>query len=218
MSLGGWFVTSREQPVVADVHIYCWEPGGTFSLVGSSQECTPDRCRDFAPKVDPDWTNRLSDLMNRFSLLCADGGNEVTCDVFLGLFNRALSDMGILGIAGVHFDVSGGGLVPAGSHLLVSVDTGDGDRFPVTTTTCSLTGDSECCGWLQFMTRGGGGVCGSSNWYASMHRQLRRRGGMYLDCVHSAGIRYSSAGDRVTASPNSLMLLDCRVCSFVLML
>ena len=30
---------------------------------------------------------------------------------------------------------------------------------------------------------------------------------MYLDCVHSAGISRSSAGDRVTASPDSLVLL-----------
>ena len=36
----------------------------------------------------------------------------------------------------------------------------------------------------------------------------REAGGMYLDCVHSAGISYSSAGDRVTASPDSLVLLD----------
>ena len=37
---------------------------------------------------------------------------------------------------------------------------------------------------------------------------------MYLDCVHSAGISYSSAGDQVTASSDSLVLLDCHVCSF----
>ena len=74
--------------------------------------------------------------------------------MFMGLFNQALSDMSISGIAGVHFDVSEGGLVRAGSCLLVSVDTSDGDRFPVTTTARLLTGGSECCGWLQFMTRG----------------------------------------------------------------
>ena len=132
--------------------------GGTHSMVGFSQECAPVRCRDFAPKVDLDWINRLSDLMNRLSLLCADGGNEVSsCDVSLGLFNRALSDMGILGIACVHLDVSGGtGLVRAGSCLLVSVDTGEGVRFPLTMTAHSLTGGSKGCGWQQFMTWGRG--------------------------------------------------------------
>ena len=53
LTFGGWFVAGREQPFVADVHTYCWEPGGTHSMVGFSQECTPVRCRDFAPKVDP---------------------------------------------------------------------------------------------------------------------------------------------------------------------
>ena len=61
-------------------------------MVGFSQECAPVRCRDFAPEVDPDWINRSSYL---FSLLCADGGNAVSsCDVSLGLFNWALSDIG----------------------------------------------------------------------------------------------------------------------------
>ena len=31
---------------------------------------------------------------------------------------------------------------------------------------------------------------------------------MYLDCLHSAGISYSSAGDRVTASPDSLVYCE----------
>ena len=33
--------------------------------------------------------------------------------------------------------------------------------------------------------------------------------------VEPAEISYSSAGDQVTASPDSLVLLDCRLCSFV---
>ena len=95
-----------------------------------------------------------------------DGGDDVSllC-VSPGLFDRALSqpalsDMGILVVACVHFDVSGQALSPggdpvrAGSRLLVSVDTGDGDRFPMTTTAHSLTGGSECRGWLQFVMRG----------------------------------------------------------------
>ena len=120
-------------------------------MVGFTQECALVRCRDCTPKVDPDWINRLSDLMNQFSLLCADGGNEVSsCDVSLGLFNR-----GPIRYGHIRY-VSGGGLVRAGSCLLVSVDTGDGDRFSVTTTAHSLTGGSECCGWLQLMTWGRG--------------------------------------------------------------
>ena len=58
-----------------------------------------------------------------------------------GLFDRALSqpalsDLGILVVTGVQFDVSGQVLYPggdsvrAGPRLLVSVDTGDGDRLP----------------------------------------------------------------------------------------
>ena len=157
---------------------------------------------DFTSKVDPDWINRSSVIMPQFSLLCSDGSDKVSsCDVPLGLFDRGLSDVGILGVAGVHFDVSGGGLVWTGSRLLVSVDTGNGDQFPRTTTKRSLTGGSECCGWLQFLTRGGG-ACGSSNRHARAHRRAQpgRRGGMYLDCVHSAGISYSST------VPGSLLL------------
>ena len=86
-----------------------------------------------------------------------------------GLFGQALSplalsDMGILVVAGVHFDVSGqalssgGDSVRAGSRLLVSVDASGRDRFPVTTAARSLTGGSKCCGWLQFVTRGAGPV------------------------------------------------------------
>ena len=87
--------------------------GGEYSFDGWIPKCAPVMCRDFAPKVDPDQINRSSDLMNRFSLLCADGGDDVSsCGVSLGLFDRALSqpalsDMDILG-----------------SRLLVSVDTG----------------------------------------------------------------------------------------------
>ena len=55
---------------------------------------------------------------------------------------------------------------------------------------------------------------------ASAHRRAQpgRLGDMYLDCVHSARISRSYAGDRVTASPNSLVLLDCGICLFVLKL
>ena len=45
----------------------------------------------------------------------------------------------------------------AGQHLLVSGDTSDGDRLPVTMTACLLAGGFVCCGWLKFVMRGGGG-------------------------------------------------------------
>ena len=70
VSLGGWLVTSREQPVLADLRRYCWEPGRTHLTVGFLQECAPVVCRDFASKVDPDLINRSSDLVNWFRLLC----------------------------------------------------------------------------------------------------------------------------------------------------
>ena len=128
VSFGGWFVTSRKWPVFADLRKYDWEPEGTH----------------------------LTDDVS-------------SCCVSPGIFDRALSqpalsDMGILVVAGVRFDVSGqalspkGDSVPAGSRLMVSVDTSVGDRFPVTTAARSLTGGSECCGWLQFVMRGVGAV------------------------------------------------------------
>ena len=88
MSLGGGCVTGQERSVVADVHKYSWEPGETHSTFDFSHECVPVMCRDFTPKVDPYWINCSSDQMHRFSLLCADGSDEVSsCDVSLGLFD-----------------------------------------------------------------------------------------------------------------------------------
>ena len=64
--------------------------------------CTLVVFRDFAPKVDPDLISHSSDLVNRFRLLCMDGGDDVSslC-VSPGLFDRALSqpalsDVGML--------------------------------------------------------------------------------------------------------------------------
>ena len=99
--LSGWLVTSREQPVLANLRRYCWEPGGTPSMVGFPHECTPVVCRDFALKVDPYLINRSSDLVKRFRLLCVFGGDDVSsfC-VPMGLFDRTLSqplsDVGIM--------------------------------------------------------------------------------------------------------------------------
>ena len=44
--------------------------------------------------------------------------------------------------------------------------------------------------WLAAIRDAGGRACDSSNQHVSAHRHARpgRQGGMYLDCVHSAGI------------------------------
>ena len=148
----GVFVNSREQPVFDDLHRYDWELEGTGLMVGLPRECTPVVCWDFAPKVDPDLINRSSDLVNRLRQLCmCDGDDVLSLCVSLGLFDRtlshpALSYMGILVVASVRIEVSGqilssmGDSVRAGSCLMVSVDTGDGDRFPVTMAARSLAG------------------------------------------------------------------------------
>ena len=101
-----------------------------------------------------DWNNRSSVIMYQFSLLCSYGSDEVSsCDVSLGLFDRGLLGVGILRVAGVHFDVSGDGLLLTSSRLLTPVML---FSFLLHSTLRSLTGGSECCGWLQFMTRGRG--------------------------------------------------------------
>ena len=90
VSLGGWFVTSREQPVFTNLRRYCWKTGGTPSTVGFPQECGPVVCRNFAPKIVPDLIHRSSDLVIRFRLLCLDGVDDVSslC-VYPGLFDWA---------------------------------------------------------------------------------------------------------------------------------
>ena len=81
---------------------------------------------------------------------------------FPRLFDRALSkpvlsDTGILVAADVHSDVSGPVLYPggdsvrAGPHLLVSGDTSDGDRLPMTMAVCPLTGGFVCCRGLWLL-------------------------------------------------------------------
>ena len=58
-----------------------------------------------------------------------------------------------------------------------------------------------------------GGACGSSNQRARAHchAQPERQGGVCQDCVHSAEISGSPAGDRVIASLYSCLLLYCGV-------
>ena len=59
--------------------------------------------------------------------------------------------------------------------------------------------------WLAAIRDTGGGAYGSSNQRASAHRraQFWRTGEMYLDCVHSAKISCSSAGDWVPSLAKS---------------
>ena len=76
VSLCRWFVTSQEQPVLANIRQYCWEPGGTWSTVGFPQERTPALCRGFALEFIPALINRPSDHMSRYRLLCVLGGDE----------------------------------------------------------------------------------------------------------------------------------------------
>ena len=151
------FFTSLEQPVLAEIRGYCWEPDGTHLTVGFPQEYTPATCLDFAPEFYHELINRLSDLVKRFgSSLC----------VPLVLFDRALSqpvlsDLGILVAAGVHINVSGMVLYPGGDSVrhrphLVSSDTSDRDWLPMTKATRPLTGGFMCCCWLQFVMRGRG--------------------------------------------------------------
>ena len=200
VSLGKWLITSREQLVLVDIRGYCWEPGWTHSTVGFPQDYTPAMYQDFVPEFTPELINHPSDLVNRFGLMCVfSGANVSSLCVPLVLFDRALSqpvlsDLGILVAAGVHSDVSGpvvyprGDSVRAGPHLLVSGDTSDGDRLPVTwLRACWQVGSCVVVGCNSWH---GGGACGSSNQHASVHRRAQswRLGEMYLDCVHLTGI------------------------------
>ena len=91
----------------------------------------------------------------------------------------------------------GGDSVLAGPSLLISGDTSGGYRLPVTTAACTMPGGFVCCGWLQLVMRGVG----------PMAPPISVRGCTtvlnYLDCVHSAKIRRTPAGDWVTVSRNS---------------
>ena len=204
MSLNKWLITNREQPVLADTRGYCWEPGGTHSTVGFPQDYLPVMCWDLVPEFTHELVNHPSDLVSRLGLLCVFSGDEVSslC-VPPVLFDRALSqpvlsDLGILVPAGVHFDLSGPVLYPggdsvrAGPHLLVSGDTSNGDRLPVTMAACPLTGGFVCCDWLQFVTLGAEPVAPPISVRAHTV-VLWRLGDMNLDCVHSAGIKFSCA-------------------------
>ena len=59
VSIGEWLITSCEQPVLADIWGYCWEPGGTHSALCPRaiscfpQEYAPAMCRDFTPEFTP---------------------------------------------------------------------------------------------------------------------------------------------------------------------
>ena len=129
-------------------------------------------CRDFALEFTPELISHPLDLVNRFGLLSAFSGGNVSslCDTPV-LFVRTLSqlvlsDLGILGAAGVHFDVcldrfyiwemTQCGLDRAYCSMLLSGDTSDWDWLPVTMAVCTLTGGFVRCGWLQSVTWGRG--------------------------------------------------------------
>ena len=84
VSLGEWLIISREQPVLAEIWGYCWEPGGTHlalcpRVVGCvHQEYAPVMCRDFAPGFTPELISCPSDLVNRCRLLSAFSGGNVS--------------------------------------------------------------------------------------------------------------------------------------------
>ena len=67
--------------------------------------------------------------------------------------------------------------------------------------------------WLAVVCGARGGTCVSANQRAFAHRiaQPKRRGGVCQDCVHAAGISWSFAGDQVTASSGSSLLMYCAV-------
>ena len=87
-SLCKWLIISREQPVLADIWGYCWEPGGTHSArclraVGSfPQEYAPVMCRAFVPEFTLKSISHLLDVVNRFGLSSAFSGGNVSslCD------------------------------------------------------------------------------------------------------------------------------------------
>ena len=186
---------------------------GRNSFDGS---CPTGMCPDFVLKVDQDLINQLSDLVDRFELLCVFGGDYMSSRcVSPGLFDRvlshpALSDLGILVGTGVHFDVSEqalsrrGDSVRAGFFLLVSDDTGDGERFPVTTAARSLTGGSKCCGWLQLVMRSG--ACGSSN-----QRVVPSQGGG-VECIW---IVYTRQGSVEVLQVTGSLLLPFLLCCLI---
>ena len=151
--------------------------------MGGHQAGALGLCRDSAHKMDMDLFSRSADLVDSFDLLCSVSGYDVSslC-VPPGLLYRDLSqpslpDMGVLEVTGVRFDVASvcllyvGDLVQSSSSLMLLDDTRDGDWFPLTTAVRS---------------RGGG----SRYHRPSVHRRAQpiRRGGVYQDCVHSAGI------------------------------
>ena len=142
---------------------------------------------------------------------------------FRDLLRPSLSDTGVLDVTGVRFYVSGarwlceGDSVRFGSSLMMSDDTGDRDWFPLTTAARSRDGGSGRCGWLQFVPQGAGPVSPPINEHSRTVVLNRKGGVVYVRIVHmqreSVG---SPAGDRVTASISSSMLLYCAALPFVL--
>ena len=197
--LGGCLTTTWDQTVVDTWIRSHREPGGgggAMVLVGCHQEGALGLCRDSALKMYMDLFPRSSDLVNSFDVLCSVSGDDVPsllCPP--GLFYRDLSQpslpvMWVLDVTGVRFDVSRAGLlcvaelVRSCSSLMRSDDTGDGDWFPLTTATCSWGDGSRCMGSLY-----GQSLCLlQSTGIHAPSCSTDTAGGVYQDCVHSAGI------------------------------
>ena len=73
--LGGWPVGIREQPDLANIRGFCWEPGGSHpALFWEIVDCfpykiAPDTCPDL--EFTPGFACRPSDLVTRFGILSA---------------------------------------------------------------------------------------------------------------------------------------------------
>ena len=181
-------------------------------------------CGNSTSRMDIELFDHLSGRMDCFDQLCDEGEGDISsiCDS-TGVFPQnwlqpRLSNTGLLKVTGVRFGVFEIGLFRAadsvrfGSEPVVSDVTEDGDEIPMT------TGYALAGRWLQVLCVAEvcvarGGAYGSSNQSALTHRRVLPEwgDGVYLDCVHSAGISWSPAHDRVTAPFSSSLSPGCVV-------
>ena len=137
--LDGWVAADRGQPVLETWFRSQWEPGGALFLPKFPQDGALVLCRDSTPKFGANLFYRSLDLVDCFDILCGVGGDDVSwlCVpprlFYRDLLQQSLSDSGVLGVARVHFDVSGmvllcdGDSVRYGPGSMMSDATGDGD-------------------------------------------------------------------------------------------
>ena len=185
VSLGGRLVIGREQPVLANLQKYYWEPGGTHLKIGYPQECVLVVGRDFVPKVDPELINRLSDLVNRFRLVCVFGGDMSFLCVPRGYLTGSYHNRPCWSW---EYWLSQVFTLMCLNKLYIQEVTQYGPFSRDNGRT--LTDRWIRVLWLAAIRDAGGGPCGSSKQQVSAHHrtQTGRQGGMYLDCVYSAGI------------------------------